>query len=382
MQYTPVEMIKKLVSFDTTSRDSNLPMIEFIQDYLSQFGVESHLVKNEDASKANLYATIGPMVEGGVVLSGHTDVVPVDGQAWDHDPFDAIEKDGKLFGRGTSDMKSFYAIALAMVPQFIEKGINKPIHFALSYDEEIGCFGAPDLIDQIALNLPKPRAVIVGEPTMMAVVNGQKGVNGLVTKLTGHAAHSSQPHRGISAINMAAKLIEFIDEMMTENKARAKGDCLFVPPYTTMTVGVIKGGTASNIISQNCQFEWDIRNIPEDDPQDFVERLRIKSAELIADAQKIAPEASIETIEDSVVPALAPEGTGQAEALCKHLTGSNNTAVVSYATEGGQFQERGFSTVICGPGSIDQAHQANEYIDISQVKECEKFMNKLADWLV
>jgi acetylornithine deacetylase len=380
--YTAREMIEKLVSFDTVSRNSNLDLIEFVADYLDELGISSQKVFDETGRKANLYATVGPNVEGGVVLSGHTDVVPVDGQPWDSDPFTVVEKDGKLYGRGTSDMKSFSAIALSLVPKMIEKGLKTPLHFALSYDEEVGCIGAPGMIERIAENIPKPRAVIVGEPTMMNIVSAHKGIITLKTTVTGREAHSSLVEDGVSAVMTGAKLVTFIAEMMAENKERAEPASPFSPAYTTIHCGVMNGGTAANIISRECTFLWDIRHVPGDDPMSFVDRFRnYCEIELLPKMREIAPEANIVTEVTSTVPALRPENNGEAEMLCKAITGQNEVSAVSYAAEAGQFQEAGFSTVICGPGSIGVAHQPNEYIEISQVKASEEFISKLIDRL-
>lgn len=379
-RYTPVEMIEKLVSFDTVSRNSNMDLIDFVADYLAAYDVPSHKILNDDGSKANLFATVGPDIEGGIVLSGHTDVVPVDGQPWDTDPFKVTEIDGKLYGRGTSDMKSFSAIALALVPEMLEKGIKVPIHFALSYDEEIGCLGSPRMIDEMVTKKMKPRAVIVGEPTMMDIVTAHKGIVGLKTKIIGKEAHSSLVEDGVSAVMTAAKLIEFVVGMMAENKAKADTNNRYAPApgYTTLHVGVVNGGTAMNIISREAEFVWDIRYISEDDPQSFIDRFNKYCADEILPGMKaIASEASITTEVVSSTSALGPEVDGAAEALCKTLTGKNSTTFVAYAAEAGQFQDAGFSTVICGPGSIGIAHQPNEYIELSQVKASEAFMRKL-----
>ncbi|MFC4273350.1 acetylornithine deacetylase [Sneathiella chungangensis] len=380
--YSSREMIDKLIGFDTVSRNSNMELIDFVADYLESHGISSTRVFNDDKTKANLYATVGPMIEGGIVLSGHTDVVPVEGQPWSTDPFTVVEKDGRLYGRGTSDMKSFSAIALSKVPEMIEKGLSSPIHFALSYDEEVGCIGAPRMIEQIAANLPRPRAVIVGEPTMMDIVSAHKGILTLVTTVTGREAHSSLVEDGVSAVMVGAKLISYITDMMAENKARSDADCPFSPPYTTLTCGVVNGGTAGNIIARECSFMWDIRHIPEDDPMMFVNRFIAHcDEEVLPGLRKIAPEASIVTEIRSNVPALNPEDSGEAEMLVRSLTGKNTASAVSYAAEAGQFQQAGFSTVLCGPGSIGVAHQPNEYIDIAQVKAAEEFMSKLIDRL-
>lgn len=257
--YTPREMIEKLIGIPTVSRDSNLELITFVSDYLAQFGIESRTVANETGDKANMYATVGPNVEGGIILSGHTDVVPIDGQPWDTDPFTIVEKDGKLFGRGTCDMKSFYAIALAQVPQMLEKGIKKPIHFALSYDEEVGCLGAPAMITEMVGNVPKPSAVIVGEPTDMKVVVRHKGIMTFEAFIRGHEVHSSQQHRGVSAVMIAGRMIEKLNRMQEHNKTTADPDNGFIPHYTTLHVGQVNGGTAHNITARDAWFVCDIR---------------------------------------------------------------------------------------------------------------------------
>ncbi len=379
--YTTREMIEKLIAFDTTSALSNLALIEFVEDYLESYDIPTRRTMNAEGTKANLFATIGPEIEGGIVLSGHTDVVPVAGQKWDSDPFSVVEQDGKLFGRGTSDMKSFSAAALALVPEFLDRPLKKPVHLALSYDEEVGCLGVRSLIADVAENLPRPAMVIIGEPTSMRIVNGHKGISVYETRITGQAAHSSQPHRGGNAIIAAAMLIDFIRQMAEEKRANADPDSGYEPPYTTFNVGVIEGGTAQNIIAQNCNFQWEHRTLPGDDPAAILARYENYVTEtVLPKLREFAPEAEITTALRSSVPALTPEEDGAAEQLVRLLTGLNASEVVSFATEGGLFQEIGISTVMCGPGSIDQAHQPNEFIELSQVAACESFLKKLADW--
>ncbi|WP_448187804.1 acetylornithine deacetylase [Azospirillum sp. sgz301742] len=377
MDDTSRNMIARLVGFDTVSRRSNMALIDWVREYLEGFGVDSRLVPNDDGSKANLFATIGPSAEGGIVLSGHTDVVPVDGQAWDTDPFTLVERDGRLYGRGTADMKSFSAVALALVPEMLAAGMKRPIHLALSYDEEIGCFGAPHMIERLVRDLPRPSAVIVGEPTSMGVVLAHKGCYALRTTVTGHEVHSSQVNRGVSAVMIAARLATFIADMMAQNKADADPASPFDPPYTTLHVGTIQGGTALNIMAKRCEFLWDIRTVNGEDWKTYLERFQAFCGTLLPEMQAISPECAIVTEVLAGVPGLAPEPDGVAAQLCHALTGRNDTAVVSYAAEAGQFQEAGFSTVICGPGSIDQAHQPNEFIDIAQVTACERFLRDL-----
>jgi acetylornithine deacetylase len=377
MKQQSLDMITRLVGFDTVSRNSNLALINHVREYLESQGVRSHLVESADGKKANLFATVGPDVEGGVVLSGHTDVVPVDGQPWDTDPFAITEKDGRLYGRGTCDMKSFIAIGLAAVPDMLAAGLKRPVHFALSYDEEVGCAGAPSMIDRLVTDLPKPSAVIIGEPSSMAPIMAHKGLAAARTTVIGHEAHSSQVQRGVSAVMTAARLITFLEDMMAENKARADADCPFIPPYSTIHVGVVHGGTALNIISRECSFTWDVRVLPGDSVRGYLDRFQSYCDSLLPAMRAIAPEASITTTLLADAPPLNSDGDDAARRIAMRLSGCSCCGVVPYATEGGQFQERGFSVVVCGPGSIDQAHQPNEYIDISQVTECEEFVGKL-----
>lgn len=377
MQDVSKAMIARLVGFDTVSRRSNMALIDWVRDYLAGYGVESRLVPSPDGAKANLFATIGPMTEGGVVLSAHTDVVPVDGQPWDTDPFTLVERDGRLYGRGTADMKSFPAVALALLPDILEAGLKRPLHLALSYDEEVGCIGAPAMIARIAGELPRPSAVIVGEPTSMGVVLAHKGCYVLRTSVTGHEVHSSQIDRGVSAVMTAARLVTLVGDMAAENAAAADPACGFDPPFTTLQVGTIEGGTAANITARHCSFVWDIRPLPGDDWTRYRDRFEAECARLRAAMRRISPDCDIRTEQLAGVPGLAPEPDGPAAQLCHALTGRNDAGMVSFAAEAGQFQEAGLSTVLCGPGSIDQAHQPNEYIDIAQVTACEGFLRDL-----
>ncbi|MGE0621186.1 MAG: acetylornithine deacetylase [Pseudomonadales bacterium] len=377
--YTPRGMIEALVAIPTVSRDSNLVCIDFIREYLSAHGIESHLVRNEDGSKASLFATVGPMVADGVVLSGHTDVVPIDDQDWQTDPFTVTERDGRLFGRGTCDMKSFYAIALALVPEMGK--LKRPIHFALSYDEEVGCLGAPALIDALTAAVPKPEAVIVGEPTSMRVVNAHKSIFHFVTRITGHEAHSSQPHRGVSAVMVAGRLINWIHERQQKN-ARAPSNSAFEPPYASLHCGMIRGGTATNIMAHHCEFVTDIRALPGEDARRYFDEYRKFAKNVVEpEMQAIAPDTGIEFEINAEVPAFQSAQDCPAVALARRLTGQNAVEAVSYGAEAGQFQNAGHSVVMCGPGSIDQAHQPNEFITLDQVEEGTAFMRRLIDHL-
>lgn len=378
--YNAFEMIEKLVGFPTVSRDSNLPLIEFVQDYLQGWGIESHLVYNDEKTKANLYATVGPRVEGGIVLSGHTDVVPVEGQAWDTDPFSVTRKDGKLFGRGTADMKSFSAIGLSLVPDMLAKKLDKPIHFALSYDEEVACLGAPFMIAEMAQTCPPVRGVIVGEPTQMRAVTAHKAIADVITRVKGHEVHSSLIHTGVSAVMVAARLITWWEDRMNVGAAKAKSDNPFDPPYSTFHCGQIEGGTAHNITAKDCWFVTDIRAIPEESPHEHLDAYFKHLNETVIPSMKaIHPECGITTEIIADVPGLRPEENGNAEQFVRSITGDNGQHVVAYATEAGQFQDEGFSTVVCGPGSIEQAHQPNEFIEISQVEAGTDFLRKVID---
>lgn len=381
MQDKTLDMITRLIGFDTVSRNSNMALIDYVRDYLAGFGIESHLVKNAEGNKANLFATVGPNVEGGVVLSGHTDVVPVDGQPWDTDPFVLTEKDGRLYGRGTCDMKSFIAIGLAMVPEMVKAGLKRPIHFALSYDEELGCLGAPDMVDRLVTDIAKPSAVIVGEPSSMKPIMAHKGMAVAKTTVIGHEAHSSQMQRGVSAVMTAARLITFLEDMMERNKAEADPDTPFVPPYSTIHVGTIQGGTAVNIISRECTFTWDVRAMPGDNVNNYMKPFQDYCNNLLPGMKAISPNVSITTELLADAPPLKSDGDDSAQQLAMRLSGCKHCGVVPFVTESGQFQERGYSVVVCGPGSINQAHQPNEYIEISQVEECEIFMEKLIEHL-
>ena len=372
-------MLDKLVSFKTVSLDSNLEMINFIQDYLNSYGIDSHLVFNNLKTKANLYAQIGPNVEGGILLSGHTDVVPIEGQSWTSDPFRLIEKNGRLYGRGSCDMKGFNALILAAIPTMMKVKLQKPIQIAFSYDEEVGCLGAPAMINKIRVTLPKAAAVIVGEPTMMNTVNGHKTSIGLKTHVRGFEVHSSLMHNGVSAVMNAGKLVSWVSEKTEKNKAMEvqEENRKFEPPFTTLHVGVINGGTAGNITAKDCRFSLDIRCLPSESSKAWVKKYEEYAEIVEAQMQTTNTKSYINIEKAHFVPGLQPEVNGFAEALVRQITRQNNTEMVSYGTEAGQFQEAGYSTIICGPGSIKQAHQANEYIDVLQLKKGELFISEL-----
>jgi acetylornithine deacetylase len=325
------EILDRLVAFPTVSRDSNLDLVDWVEDYLAGHGVASRRVHDATGRKAALYANVGPEVEGGVVLSGHTDVVPVDGQVWDTDPFTVTERDGRLYGRGTCDMKGFDALALAAVPLALERGVKRPLQIAFSYDEEVGCLGAPPMIDDMAAHLPKAGAVIVGEPSMMKAVTAHKGGIGFALHFKGFEVHSSIMHRGVNAIMWGAKLIDWANAVNEENRAREPGPlaALFDPPWTTLHVGQISGGTAHNITAADCRFGVDFRIVPGEGMAEWEARLAAKVAELAAAMKAVRPEAGISMERRFHVPALEPEATGRAEALVRAITGDNGPHVVS-----------------------------------------------------
>lgn len=371
------DWISRLVAHDTTSSRSNLALIEDVEAYLAELGVETFRVENSDWTKSNLYAVVGPSVPRGVVLSGHTDVVPVDGQDWDTDPWVVTEKDGKLFGRGVCDMKSFSAIGLSLVPEMLSAGLKRPLIFALSYDEEIGCLGAPSMIEEIADRVPAPSAVIVGEPTNMKVIDGHKGIASFRVTVTGYTTHSSQTDRGVSAVEAAARLISKITDMRMARERGADASSPFSPPYSTMTVNVVRGGTQLNIMAGEAAFDWDLRALPGDSVVEIAEEFKDFAKGIEAEMRQKAPGCRIVIEQMTNAPAFGRKDENAAADLAKAITGHNSTEVVAYAAEAGQFQEAGFSTVICGPGSIDQAHQANEFITLDQVRLGTQFMQRL-----
>jgi len=377
---TAVELLAKLIAFDTTSRNSNLALIDHVRDYLAGFGISCEIIRDAKEPKANLVATIGPACPGGIVLSGHTDVVPVDGQKWSTDPWTLVRKNGRLYGRGTADMKAFSAIALAFVPAFIAAKPKIPIHLALSYDEEVGCFGVVGIIDFMRKVGLKPAAIIVGEPTSMQVVNAHKGVQAFRTTVTGKEAHSSATHIGVSAIAYAAELIAELNRIADDLKRSADPKSRFTPPYTTIQIGVVQGGTATNIIPRECMFRWEYRDIPGDDVAAITRRFEAKAAALKAEMKRVSPEADIVTEKIARLTPLVPVAGSPAETLALALARQNSTHAVSYGTEAGAFQaDLEVPVVVCGPGDILQAHAPDEYIEISEIDACVAFMRRLID---
>lgn len=373
-------MLSRLVSFDTTSRGSNLELISFVEDYARSFGLMPRRIPNPEGTKSNLLISIGPQEPGGIVLSGHTDVVPVDGQPWDTDPFNMIERDGKYFGRGTSDMKAFSAVILSLLPELTRHPLKTPVHIALSYDEEVGCLGVRPMIADIVKSVPMPRLAIIGEPTDMKVVNAHKGIRSFRTTVTGREAHSSQTDKGVNAVMVAAELIMHIAKLAEDMRRRGDPTGRFDPPYTTVQSSTIEGGTALNILARHCLFQWEFRYLPGTSQDEILDAFNAyANNEVLPRLKAIAPEADIVTKPRAHVPALVATDGCPAEALAKQLTGRNHAEAVAYGTEAGLFQEAGIPSVVCGPGNIQQAHKPNEFIEISQVAACEQFIRKLID---
>jgi acetylornithine deacetylase len=375
-----IDILAKLVAFDTTSRRSNLELIQWVEGYLADLGVPSRRVPSADGMKSNLMAMIGPAIEGGIVLSGHTDVVPVDGQPWSSDPWTLTERDGRLYGRGTCDMKGFLALALAAAPDLAKATLSKPVHLAFSYDEEVGCLGAPDMIDVIARDVPRPALVVVGEPTDMVAVRAHKGIASFIITVTGREAHSSLTHLGVSANMVAIKLMGMLVELAERLEREADPNSPFTPKGATLTIGQVHGGTAVNILARECVFVFDLRTPAGMDPEALLANFFAAAQRMDAEIKARAAEGGVKVERRSLTPAFAPEEDGVAEAFARKLAGDNGPPrVVPYAAEAGQFQGAGFSTVICGPGSIDQAHQPDEYVEISQMQRGAAFMRRLVE---
>lgn len=370
----------RLVAFDTTSHKSNRGLVSFVEAYLADHGVASMLVPTEDGEKASLFATIGPEDIPGIGLSGHTDVVPTAPKDWTSDPYTVREENGRLYGRGTTDMKGFLACVLALVPEFKRRTLKVPIHIVFSYDEETGCTGVRPMIAELGDRLTKPRLVIVGEPTNMTVVDAHKGPVRWHVAITGRAAHSSMAPLGVNAIAVAAELISELGRIESELKARPP-EPRFTPPYATLQVTEITGGNASNIVPASCHFGFEIRALAGLDV-DAIERRLFTFAETqcLPAMRRVAPEAAIDIRRTNSVPPFAAGPASEAVALALNLAGQNETHAVSYATEAGLFQDAAVPAVVCGPGDIAQAHTADEWIAISEIERCLAFLHRLADW--
>ncbi len=375
-----IEILDRLISFDTTSRNSNLDMIDFVAAYLDGLEIESRFVKSPDGKKANIFASLGPGAQegGSIALSGHTDVVPVDGQDWDTDPFVMTRRDGRLYGRGTADMKGFIACALAAIPGFKERNLHTPISLIFSYDEEVGCLGIRPLIKQFESSLPKPKMVIVGEPTSMTVVDAHKGASRFETIVTGLEAHSSLTHLGVNAIDVAARLIRELRDI-EEEFAERHSSHRFTPPFSTINIGIIEGGTALNIVPKTCRFLWEVRPVPGLDASEVLARLKdFAETRCLPSMRAVSEDCDIRITEQNTIPSFQASAT-EAVSLAMNLAGQNSTSAVAFGTEAGLFEQSGTPTVICGPGDIAQAHKPNEFIGVSDLEDCMKFMSRLAE---
>lgn len=371
-------ILADLIAFPTVSADSNLQLITYAGDLLSSAGAQLSVSLDASGTKANLFATIGPERDGGVVLSGHTDVVPVEGQDWTSDPFAMSERDGRLYGRGTCDMKGFIAACLAVAPRFAALDLARPLHFAFTYDEEVGCLGARALVDELAKAGLRPAAAIIGEPTMMGVIEGHKGCYEYTTEFTGLEGHGSQPDKGVNAVEYAVRYISRLMALGEELKARAPAGSRFTPPWTTVQVGRIAGGNARNTIAGQCSVEWEMRPVHTDDSDHVKRQLGAYVDEQLLPAMRhVCKDASIVTHVIGEVRGLLPVSQSEARDIVFELTGNHEAELVSFGTEAGLFQEIGISSVICGPGSIAQAHKPDEFIEISQLAACLEMLDKL-----
>jgi acetylornithine deacetylase len=379
------EMIRRLVGFPTVSRDSNLALIEWVRRYLEELGATTTLTYDDDRRKANLFATLpahdGNATRGGVVLSGHTDVVPVDGQPWDTEPFEATLVGDRLHGRGVADMKGFCAIGLAFVPEFLRRGLARPLHFALSYDEEIGCIGVRRLIADIVERGIAPTGCIIGEPTGMQLVVAHKGRRTWRCRVRGHEAHSSLTPRGVNAVQIGCDIVAWIGARAQAFRVGHRQDPAYDVPYTTLHVGVIHGGTAVNIVARDCMFEIEMRHLPFDDPEAFLADLRRHADALLPAMRAVAPATFIEFDELSGMPGFENDGRNAIVDIARACCKSGLQHKVSFGTEAALFDRAAIPAVICGPGHIEQAHQPNEWVSLEQLARCEAFMHRLAQHL-
>jgi acetylornithine deacetylase len=373
-----VEMLRKLVAFPTVSRDSNLALIDFVRETLKPYDPDVRLTHDDEKRKANLFATLGPRGEPGIVLSGHTDVVPVEGQPWDTDPFKLVEKDGRLYGRGSSDMKGFIACVLALAPEFVERGLKTPLHLAFSYDEEVGCLGVGRLISDLLRAGIKPRSCIVGEPTEMRPIIAHKGKKSFRCTVRGLAGHSAYAPRGVNAVEYAAEAVAFLKGLARRHRDHGPYDRGFDVAHTTVHTGVIRGGTALNVIPHECWFDFEFRHLPGDDPDRLLRELKEYVRDRLEPEMRAVHAASGFIIEQlSQIPVLDTGPETEIVALTQELAGNTEIGKVSFGTEGSQFQKAGIPTVVCGPGSILQAHKPNEYVELEQIARCDEFLRRL-----
>ena len=379
-QSPSVVMLRRLIAYPTVSRDSNLELIHFIREFLGPYDAELRLTHDDDRRKANLFATLGPRGAPGIVLSGHTDVVPTEGQAWDTDPFNMVEKDDRLYGRGACDMKGFIACVLVLVPEFMERGLKTPLHLAFSYDEEVGCIGVGRLISDLARAGVRPGACIVGEPTEMRPIIAHKGKKSFRCTVRGLAGHSAYAPHGVNAVEYAAEAIAFLKNLARRHRDQGPFDHGFDIDHTTVHTGVIRGGTALNVIPHECTFDFEFRHLPGDDPDRLLREFKdyVKNR-LEPEMQTVHAAAGFVIEQMSQIPVLDTGPESEVVALAHELTGNNEIGKVSFGTEGSQFQRAGIPTVVCGPGSIAQAHKPNEYVTLDQLAKCDAFLRGLAD---
>lgn len=373
-----IEILKELIGFPTVSVDSNLDLILFAADRLTALGADIRIFKDETGKKANLFATLGPAGDGGIVLSGHSDVVPVEGQDWSTDPFDMVEKDGKLFGRGTCDMKGFIAASLAVAPEFAKANLKRPVHFCFTYDEESGCLGGQALMEDLKREGVRPAVCIIGEPTEMRIIEGHKGCYEYTVDFTGLEGHGSLPDLGVNAVEYAVRYVTRLMELRAELKNHAPENSRFDPPWTTVQVGRLSGGTAHNIIPGNCTLDWEMRPVRKADSDMVKDNLRAYVDDELRPAMRaVSPSADIVTTIVGEVDGLEPVSESEAVRIVSELTGANGTDVVSFGTEAGLFQQLGVSTVVCGPGSIEQAHKPDEFVSIDQLDQAVGMLHRL-----
>ncbi|WP_411561804.1 acetylornithine deacetylase [Pseudomonas shirazensis] len=374
------QLLGRLIGFATVSRDSNLQLIGFIRDYLAELGVASELFFNAEGTKANLFASIGPTDRGGVVLSGHTDVVPVDGQAWTVDPFVMTERDGRLYGRGAADMKGFIASVLAAVPAFLAQPLHTPVHLAFSYDEEVGCLGVRSMLEALAERPHKPRLCLIGEPTELKPVLGHKGKLAMRCQVHGAACHSAYAPYGVNAIEYAARMIGKLGEIgqvLAEDQ-----DARFDPPFSTVQTGVIKGGRALNIVPEECEFDVEVRALPGFAAETVADQLQAYAeAELLPRMRAVSAASDIRLWPLSAYPGLATAADSEAARLVALLSGSSEFGTVAFGTEGGLFDQAGIATVVCGPGSMEQGHRPDEFVSVAQLLGCDAMLLRLVDYL-
>jgi acetylornithine deacetylase len=376
------DILDRLVAFPTVSRDGNIDLIRYIADYLAGAGIEARLYPHQDGDRASLFASVGPDKAGGVVLSGHTDVVPVEGQAWTSDPFRLARRDNRLLGRGTADMKGFVACAMEALVAAKDAELSRPLHVAFSYDEEIGCVGVQPMLAELAAAGIRPEWVLIGEPTQMQVATGHKGKTGIRAICRGHAAHSALAPTGLNAIHLAADMLTGIREMQAEIERTGPRDPDYDVPYTTLHAGVIKGGTALNIVPDQCEMLFEIRNIAEDDPKSIMQQFFDRAESIVAPKRNIFPEAEIRLEIFNEYPGLATDPAGGITGRAIALSGQANRIKVAFGTEGGLFQDvLGTTAIVCGPGSMEQGHKPDEYVTVEQMEECRAMLQRITETL-